>query len=235
MFCTALKILLMLTITKTLGGMIRMVLIIVWDILPYIIFFIVCLISITVLYFPLFYRENEKFQSFKMTLSTTFAFGIGEIDFSLFEEKKNLGIYITMVWVVLCSVLILNILIAILNDRYADIFPRAHAQYIAMMYENWKYYRYIPGIGAFGVICSPFNVIIFAFLPFYYMRDSIRYKVDLLLYYFGHIVGGLLVFIPAYIGYNLILAGLVYLYAIRYIYKTVFKQGKLYKLGYFIM
>lgn len=95
-----------------------------------------------------------------MSFRTAFDFSIGNLDFDAFPDDTGLGMWLTIFWVFVSTITMLNILIAILSYKFDDVIHLSDAYYISLLYDIWIYNRYVPGYGAFTSLPLPLNCLL---------------------------------------------------------------------------
>lgn len=202
--------------------MLRISMLIIFEILPYLFSMLVMLLTFALLFYSLFYDENEAFESYTMSFRTLFDFMIGNVDFELFKDKTGEGMWLTFLWVLLSTIMALNILIALLNENYGKLAPKPRADYIANLYQHWTYNRYVPGYGGFTLCILPLNSLFILAMPLYFTRyrKAIDKYICIATYSIWLILG-----ITIFIIYNIIQSLFTYFYIIgRIFYEKSFKR-----------
>lgn len=70
-----------------------------------------------------------------MSMRTVFDFSIGNVDFEVFPDETGLGMWITIIWVFVSTISLLNILIALLSNEFEDAMSTSNTQYIKFLYD----------------------------------------------------------------------------------------------------
>lgn len=143
-----------------------MIYLIVRSILPFLLIVVFFIFSASLLFYSIFYEE-EAFKSLEMSIRTIFDFSIGNVNFSVFQNDTGIGMWLTILWVFVSTITMLNILIAILSYKFDDIIRSTDAYYISLLYDIWVYNRYVPNYGAFSSLPCPLNSLLLIIFPIY--------------------------------------------------------------------
>jgi hypothetical protein len=103
------------------GSMAYMAVLIIEDILPYLVVLGSVIFSFTVIFFGLFYDKSDRFVSLQISFRTVFDFTIGNVLFTIYEEWELLGMYITIIYAIISTIALLNILIAVLSAKFDEV------------------------------------------------------------------------------------------------------------------
>jgi len=155
-----------------------MIYLIIKAIIPFILILAFSIFSFSVIYWVLFYSEVENFKSLELAFRTTFHFAIGGIDFSIFPDESGIGTWLTMIWTFISTISLLNIMIALLGNEFADVTSTTNAYYVSFIYSIWVYNRYVPGFGGVVALPTPLNFMLMMIGPFYRMGLLCKKKLD---------------------------------------------------------
>lgn len=150
--------------TRTFGPVLRMMFVILLSIRIYLSMYLLCLFAFSLTFTTLFWRL-EQFQSLPRTMVTLFTWCIGGPDFSVFEDRLELGGVLLVVWCFVSAVFVLNLLVAVLSDRYETLSRQANADYVAVIYEHYSQTHYDEEYGALVLAPAPFNWLALLCLP----------------------------------------------------------------------
>jgi len=168
-----------LQIFESFGLLIRLIFRMLLDIIKFLIILVSVLLCFCTLFIA-FYGDEEKFSNYTETSLTLIDAMFGnyyvEILFSN-ESNRVRGRYLLVIFLFVTSILLLNLLIAILSNTYNMFNQRAKTDYSLTIYQIYHMYRYHPlygALGAFPPILSAFQV---PFLPYYLLeKDTKRLK-----------------------------------------------------------
>mmetsp|Transcript_28727 Transcript_28727/g.5199 ORF Transcript_28727/g.5199 Transcript_28727/m.5199 type:complete len:125 (+) Transcript_28727:1050-1424(+) len=116
-----LRILTYMMLNSRTGSMAYMAVLIIEDILPYLVVLGSVIFSFTVIFFGLFYDKSDRFVSLQISFRTVFDFTIGNVLFTIYEEWELLGMYITIIYAIISTIALLNILIAVLSAKFDEV------------------------------------------------------------------------------------------------------------------
>lgn len=156
--------------TRTFGPVLRMVYVILLSIRVYLSMYLLCLFAFSLTFTTLFWRL-EQFESLPRTMVTLFSWCVGGPDFSVFEDRLELGGVLLVVWCFVSAVFVLNLLVAVLSDRYETLSRQANADYVVVIYEHYSQTHYDKEYGGLVLAPAPFNWLALLFLPLW-LRGS---------------------------------------------------------------
>ena len=162
---------------QTVGPLLRMVIIVMKDVLAFVMLYAVCLITCATVFNILFYT-SEPFSSLALSLRTLFQWSVGGPDFTLLEDRETLGSLLGVLWMFISSIVLLNLLIAVLSTRYSQVWPQCMADYVSALYTNYTQVRYERPYGALVVSPAPFSVLTSPLLLLYWLYPSSAKHMD---------------------------------------------------------
>lgn len=159
------KLFLLFCVNDKLGPTIRMLNSTFYDILRYLGIFALILLIFSITGNLLFY-ESQGYHTLTDTILTMIQAALGTVDFYAFESRELTGVMFMVLWIVIAAILIMNVLIAVLSSRYAQLSPQADADYVSLMlnyidgtvYSN-KYGGLIIGTTPFNIFTLPFTLL----------------------------------------------------------------------------
>jgi hypothetical protein len=178
MFSISLRIASILTQTRTFGPWIRMIFIITKSTLTFLVLFVLVVLSFATGFVFLFRKDGEYFGSIQLSIRTLFQWSVGGIDTSIFTHREELGSILAIVWAFASTIILLNLLIAVLSARYEDLAPKITADYVSIMYQAYSQTRYTEPYGALIIAPAPFNFLTFPLLPLYLLFPKVAPKLD---------------------------------------------------------
>jgi hypothetical protein len=149
-----------------------MIKIIIIDVSRYLFVYFVCVCVFAVAANLLFFREDEMYQTFSRSMITMFEASIGNPDFSIFAWRKYTGWAFLTVWIFLSAVILMNLLIAVLSNRYDELSPQANADYASLMYIYYSSTRFTPIYGALVLFPPPWNAVLVPFVPLFFFKRT---------------------------------------------------------------
>jgi hypothetical protein len=196
-------------ITKQLGPVVRSIGIIVISASKYILLFLLSVLSFSLGFYVLFYRQNEKFDTLGSSFTVLFDFSAGNLDFEIFGDRKDLGIVLTVLFTFVSMVILLNIIVAFITNRYSSMEPQANADYASLLYNSYKVTRFNEHYSGLVMYPVPTNLIIIVLSPLYLLMKNV-YKFNQVMMAISY-VQMLLLALSLFTLYNLVLIPVVYL------------------------
>ena len=167
MFTICLRMSAILTQTRTFGPWIRMIFIITKDIVVFLLLYLLAVLAFTMTYVVLFRREVDYFGSVQLGVRTLFQWSVAGVDTTIFTEREELGSILAIAWAFVSSVIILNLLIAVLSSRFEALSPLVTADYVSLMYQSYRQTHYEAPFGALVIAPAPFNLLTIVLVPMY--------------------------------------------------------------------
>ena len=118
-----------------------------------------------------FIFEVKEFQTLFNSLITVLDSSMGNYDFDIFfaiegnNVVKNFGKVYLMTAVIVFTILILNLIIAILSNTYNRFNPKSNGLYLSKILSMREEFSFDPYYGAFLSAMSPINVITIPLVP----------------------------------------------------------------------
>jgi len=178
MLSISLRIASILTQTRTFGPWIRMILIVTKSTFTFLVLFVLVVLSFATGFVFLFRKDGEYFGSIQLSIRTLFQWSVGGIDTSIFTHREELGSVLAITWAFVSTIILLNLLIAVLSARYDDLAPKITADYVSIMYQAYSQTRYTDPYGALIIAPAPFNFLTFPLLPLYLLCPKVAPKLD---------------------------------------------------------
>ena len=166
-FALCLRMSAILTYTLTFGPWIRMVFIITKDIVVFLLLYLVAVLSFALTYAVLFRRDVGYFGSVQVSVRTLFQWSVAGIDSTVFTEREELGSVLAICWAFVSTIILLNLLIAVLSSRYEALYPQVTADYVSLMYQSYTQTRYSEPYGGLVVAPAPLNFLTVGLIPIY--------------------------------------------------------------------
>lgn len=166
-FSLCLRMSAILIYTRTFGQWIRMIFIITKDIIVFLLLYLLAVLSFALTYVVLFRREREQFGTIALSIRTLFQWSVAGVDSTIFTEREGLGSVLSLLWAFVSTIILLNLLIAVLSARYEALSPQVTADYASLMYQSYSQNRYEEPFGALVVAPAPLNFLTFCLVPIY--------------------------------------------------------------------
>ena len=177
-FLCSIRISVILLQTRLFGPVLRMMYVIIKDVGVFLVLYGLLVFSFTVFFVPLFRRDEEYFGSLQKGFRTLFQWTVSGIDGSIFTYREELGSFLTIVWALVSTILVLNILIAMLSTRYEQLSPQITSDYVSILYHSYKQTRYQAPYGALVMAPPPFNLFHLALVPLYLVWPGSAKRLD---------------------------------------------------------
>ena len=173
------RFILMLQLTKTFGPILRIIIVMIGDVLKFLFIWtvvLICLASIA----SLLFGELPEFDSFLNVILTMFSTGLGNYDYSIFNDLKLGAIWgqSFIVFAVLVNgIVLLNFIIAILADTYSKLSSQSLGIYYDGIIAKIPVYEHDATYGGLIVGIPPFNVLALLMVPVYALvKDEARLR-----------------------------------------------------------
>ena len=173
-FLMWIKFFVYLKLTKTFGYVIKVIEIMIYDLLNFMIIFCVILIAFALILFDLLNQSQEAFISFADTIQTLLLFTYGQVNYTGFTQNETLGSFLISVFSFISIIILLNLLVAMLNNTYRTIYERSNLENANIFYINYlarKPDKYKSALISFA---PPLNLYIFPFVPILLWKKSSR-------------------------------------------------------------
>ena len=128
---------------------------------------IAAVLAFTLAYVILFRREKDYFGSISLGIRTLFQWSVAGVDPTIFTNREELGSLLALAWAFVSTIILLNLLIAVLSSRFEALSPLVTADYVSLMYQSYSQTRYEPPFGALVVAPAPLNILTFWLVPIY--------------------------------------------------------------------
>mmetsp|Transcript_13926 Transcript_13926/g.26101 ORF Transcript_13926/g.26101 Transcript_13926/m.26101 type:complete len:831 (+) Transcript_13926:274-2766(+) len=183
-FAVTFRTLINFAVEEKFGPIIRMLISTFLDTIRFLLIFAMILVCFSMTFYNLFYGA-KGYSSFSDSLLTLFAAALGQFDFYVFTQREELGKLMLALWIVISTILILNILIAVLSSRYNKLAPQASADYINILLTNIRTTVFTPEYGGLVVFPLPFTLVLAPFIPLYFLPIK-KAKLTLYLSYLSY-------------------------------------------------
>ena len=216
---TFIRQLLGLQVTKSLGPIISMIIVMFKDVGQFIIIWFIVLIAFSSVGFMTF-QEVPSLRKFEDSFIYFFQAALGEFDLDIFAETylparpllHKLGIYFVLVFVFINLVILINVVVAMMSDTYGVMSSVKLGQYSHSVIKTAPAYKPDKHYGALAFTPAPFAVISFLTIPYYLcVKDKARLEkftmsFNMTFYFFFSILTSTI-----FLAFNLILLPFAYL------------------------
>lgn len=165
-FCYIMRVFLCFSIDSKFGPILRMLFSTFIDTCRLLLVFLAIMLCFAVTSYNLFY-ESIGYRSIEETLITLFSASLGTFDFYTFVKRAVLGRAFLSIWIVVSTILILNILIAVIGKRYERLATLAQADFVSLMLIYIQTTAFTPEYGGLVVFPLPLTLLCIPFLPLY--------------------------------------------------------------------
>lgn len=165
------QILAVIQFNKTIGPLIKIVQKMAGDFINFLIIYIILLMMFSIVGNLNFLFYCPDYGSLFASFVTMMDASMGNYDFEIFDAiddnpmLKNLGKVYLIVGVLLFTVLILNLIIAILSNTYNIFDPMSKGLYLSKILSSRDEFAYDDNYGSFLTGLSPLNVVFLPLVP----------------------------------------------------------------------
>lgn len=209
--CLWLRILLLFRLTRFLGPLVKMIQNMMNDIMIFMILFVTQLIIFASMG-TLLFASVDEYGSLYDALKTLFSAALGDFSFdTLADNNKNkyIGDSFLIIFIILNTILLLNLLIAILSSTYAMLEDKKLVLYINEILSLRNTLEYDKHCSSLVSTFPPWNCIAVLFMPAILVVKNPK-KINNLLFHIEYLPMLLLVF-TAYLVLNILLIPIAYL------------------------
>lgn len=130
--------------SKNIGPFLRMIYLMMKEVVNFFLIFMVFLLCSAAIFTALFTSANEGYVDFETSIRTLFSSALANFDLTTFTDYLALGAFILAIYLLIGNVMLLNLLIAILSNVYAEINVRVDSEHRAVVvsYYNRWYWNY---------------------------------------------------------------------------------------------
>jgi len=187
------------------------------DFLNFLTIYIILIVMFTIVGNINFLLYCEEFNHLFTSLVTIMDASMGNFEFALFEaiddpEKiilKNAGMVYIFLTVLIFTILILNLIIAILSNTYNVFADKSAGLYLSKILSQRDSSSYDENFGAFLSALTPLNIVLIPFVPYgMWTQDNpvfnnrimkLQYVVFMLIMFFLFVVVSLVLIPTAYV------------------------------------
>ena len=142
------------------------------DFINFVIIYVVLLIMFSIVGNLNFMQVVPELATYFDSLMTLVDASMGNYDFGIFDQiednelMKDLGKVYLVVMVLVFTILILNLIIAILSNTYNIFDPKSNGLYLSKILSTRDELLYDENYGAFLSSMTPLNVVVLPFVPY---------------------------------------------------------------------
>ena len=220
-FLMWIKFFIYLKLTKTFGYVIKIIEIMIFDLMNFMIIFVLILMAFSLIIYDLLSQSHKNFNSFADTVQTLLLITYGQVFYDGFTQDETLGSMLITIFSFINIIILLNLLVAMLNNTYKTIHDRSNLENANIFYLNYlarKPDKYKSALISFA---PPLNLYILPFFPLILWKKSSRLN-----YYICLI--GFTMFVVVYISiyFSMSLAIVIPCCWIKYIFSIYFNVIK---------
>ena len=173
-FVLWIRFLYMLRLTKFLGPLIKMISLMIWEIIIFMVLFMIVLVIYSSVGTLLFYSVTE-YKDFWTSFITLFSWTLSNFDFTVLSRQAKgelIGDIYLLSFLILTSILMLNLLIAILSSVYSNFEDKKLVLYIFEILKLRSTMNYDKQASGLVSTCSPWNLLPLLISPLYFTRTN---------------------------------------------------------------
>lgn len=160
-----------LAIYKPLGELVIMLKVMFKELLMFVVIFVMCTIGFGITFFGLFYH-TDQFSTGANTALTLFQYTLSNFDFSAFEATSEtvnyIGIMVLVVYLLIVTIVLVNLLIARMTNSYQKVDDRALAEWSFDKASTVEQFLLLHEHHPFCMLPAPFNLITTVLYPVHY-------------------------------------------------------------------
>jgi len=164
-----------LQVSRTFGPMVKILLSMLMDISIFL-FLYVFLFVIFASTGQLLFQELKQFSNIGQSSKTLFAASLGDFDYDLFDNLQDgtptVGYVYLTIFLLFTAIMLLNFLIAILSNTYAELNDVQNALYLRKVIHLRQRYDYDRHFSAIVYSTPPFNILTIFFAPIVIYKKS---------------------------------------------------------------
>jgi hypothetical protein len=183
-FATLLKLFLQFEFTPTFGPLYKMLMRMLKELVRFLCIWVIQLTSFAAVA-VLAFGSLPTFADFNSSIIYFIEASLGEFDITAFEgpseSMTNIGKYFLVVFLIINLILMLNLVIAILSDAFAQLSQYTNGLYCDTLIKNFAHLEWDDDYGSLAVAFTPFQVTYLLSVPmvaFVYDNDTLRWRND---------------------------------------------------------
>jgi hypothetical protein len=156
--CAWLRVIKILMTTRTFGPTLRIIYLLLWPIMSFILVFF-ALNTVFAQVFTLLFKDTDNdFNSFFSSWVTLYQFSFGVTNFQGFSSMKIFGYILTMIYITITNLILLNLIIAIVNNLYSFFKEKADAENRSVLVISYERIKWHDEYGLLILLPAPFNL-----------------------------------------------------------------------------
>lgn len=173
-FLMWIKFFIYLKLTKTFGYVIKVIEIMVLDLMNFMVIFTIILMAFALILYDLLSESQAYFVTFADTIQSLLLITYGQVFYDGFTKNETLGSMLITIFSFISIIILLNLLVAMLNNTYKTIYERSNLENANIFYLNYlarKPDKYKSALISFA---PPLNLYVLPFVPVLLMKKSSR-------------------------------------------------------------
>ena len=162
--CAWLRVISILMTTRSFGPVLRIIYNLIEKVFNFCVIFF-GLITVFAQAFTLIFKEtNDDFKSFFNSWVSLYQAAFGIVEFQHFTSMKLFGYIVLMLYVTITNIMLLNLVIAIVNNLYSTNKKKADAENRAVLVLTYERIKWHEEYGLLILLPAPFNLISLFFI-----------------------------------------------------------------------
>jgi hypothetical protein len=167
-----LRLMSVLITTKKLGPFLRMIYLMAKEVMNFFIIYGCLWLCCAAVFTSLFNETSVKFENFSISLRSLFAASLANFDLEAFDENKELGAILLGVYLLMANVMLLNLLIALLSNVYAELDKKVDAEHRAVVISYYNRMFWSTSYGIIIFLPPPFTYLNLILCPIVLMSKN---------------------------------------------------------------
>jgi len=177
--CAWLRVISILMTTRTFGPFLRTIYLLLWTVFNFLSVFFAINTVFAQIFTIIFKKTNTSFRAFFQSWITLFNASFGIYDFTQFTQIKVFGYSLLIAYTTLTNVMLLNLVIAIINNLFNFYEKKADAENRAVLVLTYERIKWNKEFGLLILLPAPFNLIsIFFIIVLLLVPDSKREQLN---------------------------------------------------------
>jgi hypothetical protein len=161
--CAWMRVIGILTTTRSFGPFLRILYLLLSTVLNFLLVFFGINTVFAQVFTILFRNTNTDFKGFFSSFITLFNSSFGIQDFTNFKIMKVFGYSLLMAYTTLSNIMLLNLVVAIINNLFHFFEKKADAENRAVLVLTYERIKWDEDYGLLILLPAPFNIISFVF------------------------------------------------------------------------
>lgn len=160
------RVFLSFAVDYSFGPILRMLFSTFVSTVRFLLIFFVVMTCFSITFYNFFY-DSPGFNGLTQSMITLFTAALGTFDYYAFESRKELGMVMLTVWIVLATIFLLNILIAVLSSRYEQLTSQTDSDFVSLLFLYVQTTKFDKNFGGLVIFPMPFSCLLIPFVPLY--------------------------------------------------------------------